>query len=70
MKKGILCKVVLSGLLIGQMNLFNTQVAFASEDTTNARLADLYTAIKQGIIDKTDGAKQQSEIFKIIELEE
>ena len=35
MKKGILCKVVLSGLLIGQMNLFNTQVAFASEDTTN-----------------------------------
>lgn len=35
MKKGILCKVVLSGLLIGQMNLFNTQVAFASEDTTS-----------------------------------
>ena len=35
MKKGILFKVVLSGLLIGQMNLFNTQVAFASEDTTS-----------------------------------
>ena len=35
-----------------------------------ARLVDLYTAIKQGIIDKTDGAKQQSEIFKVIELEE
>ena len=34
MKKGILCKVVLSALLIGQMNLFNTQVAFASENTT------------------------------------
>ena len=32
-----------------------------------ARLADLYTAIKQGIIDKNDGAKQQSEIFKVIE---
>lgn len=35
MKKGLLCKVVLSGLLIGQMNLFNTQVAFASENTTS-----------------------------------
>ena len=35
-----------------------------------ARWADLYTAIKQGIIDKNDGAKQQSEIFKVIELEE
>lgn len=35
-----------------------------------ARLADLYTAIKQGVVDKTDGAKRQSEIFKVMELEE
>ena len=27
-----------------------------------ARLADLYTAIKQGVVDKTDGAKRQSDI--------
>ena len=32
-----------------------------------ALLADLYTSIKKGIIDKTDGAKQQSEIFNVIE---
>ena len=35
-----------------------------------ARLVDYILTIKQGIIDKTDGAKQQSEIFKVIELEE
>lgn len=35
MKRGILTKVILSALLVGQMNLFNTQAVFASENTTN-----------------------------------
>ena len=58
MKKGILCKVVLSALLIGQMNLFNTQVAFASENTTEESIEVVNSTSRASTVGyiKTNGA--------------